>query len=136
MGSASGTDQLVIRTFDLFPGRTNGGIVRIELLRGILPLRRDGIGKDVLAGVTLAAVGIPQVMGYTKIALTPLVTGLYTLLLPAAAFALLGASRHLVVSADSATAAILAGAFSSLAAPGGPDYVRLTGLAALSVAGM
>jgi SulP family sulfate permease len=37
----------------------------------------------------------------------PVVTGLYTLLLPLAAFAALGSSRYLVVAADSATAAIL-----------------------------
>ena len=39
--------------------------------------------RDVLAGFTLAAMNIPQVLGYTKIAGTPVVTGLYTLLLPA-----------------------------------------------------
>ena len=47
-------------------------------------------------------------LGYAKIAGMPLVTGLYTMLLPMAAFAVLGSSRHLVVAADSATAAILA----------------------------
>jgi MFS superfamily sulfate permease-like transporter len=72
-------------------------------------------------------------MGYTKIAQTPVVTGLYTLLLPVIAFAVLGASRHLVVSADSATAAILA---ATLAAPGSPTYVGLTSLVALAVAVM
>src|SRR5262245_26490062 len=62
---------------------------------------------DVVAGITLAAVAIPECMGYTKIVGTPVVTGLYTILLPIAAFAWLGSSRHLVVGADSATAAIL-----------------------------
>ena len=47
-------------------------------------------------------------MGYAKIAGTPVITGLYTLILPVALFALFGSSRHLVVGADSATAAILA----------------------------
>ena len=62
-----------------------------------------------MAGLTLAAIGIPEVMGYTKIAGMPVVTGLYTLVVPIALFALFGSSRHLVVGADSATAAILAG---------------------------
>ena len=66
----------------------------------------------------------------------PLVTGLYTLLLPMAAFAVLGSSRHLVVAADSATAAILAAALTGLAAIGSPEYVRLAGLAALLTGGM
>ena len=46
-------------------------------------------------------------LGYAKIAGMPVVTGLYTLLLPLAVFAVLGSSRHLVVGGDSATAAIL-----------------------------
>ena len=54
-------------------------------------------------------------LGYAKIAGMPLVTGLYTMLLPMAVFAVLGSSRHLVVAADSATAAILAAALAGLA---------------------
>ena len=46
---------------------------------------------------------IRQVLGYTCIAGTPVVTGLYTVLLPFVTFALFGSSRHLVVAADSAT---------------------------------
>jgi len=90
----------------------------------------------MLAGLTLAALGIPAVLGYAKIAGMPLVTGLYTMLLPMAAFAVLGSSRHLVVAADSATAAILAAALTGLAAAGSERYVRLAGLAALLTAGM
>ena len=47
-------------------------------------------------------------MGYTSIAQTPVVTGLYTVIFPTLVFALLGSSRLLVVGADSATAAMLA----------------------------
>src|SRR5579859_7570756 len=106
------------------------------VLRGVLPVRRDRVAAEVLAGLTLAAVGIPEVLGYAKIAGMPLVTGLYTMLLPMALFAVLGSSRHLVVAADSATAAILAAALTGLAAAGSPAYVRLAGLAALMTAGM
>ena len=65
--------------------------------------------RDALAGVELAAMSIPQALGYTSIAGMPAVTGFYTLLLPLLAFATFGSSRYLVVAADSATAAILAG---------------------------
>jgi sulfate permease, SulP family len=106
------------------------------LLRGLLPFDRNRLVPDVVAGITLAALGIPEVMGYTKIAGTPLVTGLYTLLLPIVAFAVLGGSRHLVVAADSATAAILASMLVAVAVVGSPDYVALTSLVALAVAGM
>ena len=91
---------------------------------------------EVLAGLTLAAVGIPEVLGYAKIAGMPLVTGLYTMLLPMGVYAVLGSSRHLVVAADSATAVILAAALTSLATAGSEQYVRLAGLAALLTGAM
>jgi high affinity sulfate transporter 1 len=109
---------------------------RIPLLQGVFPVSRAQLPHDIVAGVTLAALGIPEVMGYTKIAGTPAVTGLYTILLPLVAFALFGASRHLVVAADSATAAILAGTLVTVAALGSNDYVGLTGTVALTVAAM
>lgn len=108
----------------------------LPVLRGVLPVERSRVWPEVLAGVTLAALGVPEVLGYARIAGMPLVTGLYTMLLPMAVFAVLGSSRHLVVAADSATAAILAGALSGLAAPGSDRYVRLAGLAALLTAGL
>jgi SulP family sulfate permease len=103
----------------------------LPVLDGLLPADRSHITADVLAGLTLAAVSIPVSLGYAKIAGMPVVTGLYTLLLPMAAFAVLGSSRHLVVGADSATAAILGAAIAGRAVPGSPQYVRLAGLAAL-----
>jgi sulfate permease, SulP family len=91
--------------------------------------------RDAFAGLQLAAVNIPQVLGYTRIAGTPVVTGLYTLLLPLVAFATFGSSRYLVVSADSATAAILAGGISGLAPRGSAHYVELASIVALLTAG-
>jgi len=109
----------------------NGDRHRLPVLQGVLPLGRSALFGDVLAGVTLAALGIPEVLGYAKIAGMPVVTGLYTIVLPMALFALLGSSRHLVVGADSATAAILAAGLAGSAAAGSAGYVALAGLAAL-----
>jgi len=106
------------------------------VLQAVLPVRQSQVPRDLLAGVTLAALAIPQALGYAKIAGMPVVTGLYTMLLPMAAFAVLGSSRHLVVAADSATAALLAAALTGLAAPGSPAYVHLAGLAALLTGGL
>jgi sulfate permease, SulP family len=106
------------------------------VLEGLLPIDRSRVPVEALAGLTLAAVGIPEVLGYAKIAGMPVVTGLYTMLLPLAVFAVLGSSRHLVVAADSATAAILAAALTGLAAVGSEQYVKLAGLAALLTGGM
>jgi high affinity sulfate transporter 1 len=109
---------------------------RIAILSGLRPLDRARIPAEMVAGVTLAALAIPEVMGYTKIAGTPVVTGLYTLLLPVLAYALLGSSRHLVVAADSATAAIMAASLAGLAAVASPQYVALAGMLAILAGGL
>jgi sulfate permease, SulP family len=66
----------------------------------------------------------------------PVVTGLYTILLPQVVFALLGGSRHLVVAADSANVAILADMLVAVAALGSPEYIGLTSTVALAVSDM
>jgi SulP family sulfate permease len=119
------------------PERPRRGSLRAwPVLQGLLPIERSRVPAEALAGLTLAALGIPGALGYAKIAGMPLVTGLYTMLLPMAVYAVLGSSRHLVVAADSATAAILAAALTGLAAVGSERYVKLAGLAALLTAGM
>ena len=115
-------------------GRWPGWLRELPVLRGVLPLERSRVWPDVLAGLTLAAIGVPEVLGYAKIAGMPLITGLYTMLLPMAVYAFLGSSRHLVVAADSGTAAILAAALTGMAAAGSERYVRLAGLVALLTA--
>ena len=105
-------------------------------MEGILPLDRRRFPAEALAGLTLAALAIPEVMGYATIAGMPVVTGLYTLVLPTLVFALLGSSRHLVVGADSATAAVMAAALAGLAATGSQQYIELAGLLALMTAAM
>src|SRR3954462_9553116 len=104
------------------------------VLGGVRPVSRRRLLPEALAGLTLAMLAVPEVLGYARIAGMPVVTGLYTMLLPMVAFALLGSSRHLVVGADSATAAILAAGLVGLAVPGDPRYVQLAGTVAVLVA--
>jgi sulfate permease, SulP family len=104
---------------------------RFTLFQGLRPFPWSQVPRNVLAGITLAAMNIPQSLGYTKIAGTPVITGLYTLLLPLIAFAVFGSSRYLVVAADSATAAILAGGLTGIAQAGSERYIALAGLVAL-----
>ena len=102
-----------------------------------MPFDKARIGPDIVAGITLAALGIPEVMGYTKIIGTPVITGLYTLFLPVLAFAIFGSSRHLVVAADSATAAMVAAGLVLLSFTAyTPRYVALTSLIGLVTAGI
>ena len=104
---------------------------RSPFLQGVLPIQRSRVPAEVIAGITLAALGIPEVMGYTEIAGMPVITGLYTILIPIAVFAVLGSSRHLVVGADSATAAIMAAGIAGLAPAASPHYVSIAGILAL-----
>lgn len=108
----------------------------LALLPGLGGINRATLLTDVVAGATLAAVAIPESMGYTKIAGMPVITGIYTLALPVVAFALLGSSRHLVVGADSASAAIMFAALVAMpgVSPGSPGWVGLAGVIALLAA--
>lgn len=115
--------------------------MRSSILKALTPpslrgYQRAYLWPDIIAGLTLAAVAIPEVMGYTSIARTPLATGLYTILLPLLLFALLGASRTLVVGGDSATAAVLAAGLIAMGSsvsdsPGSDRWVALCALTAL-----
>ncbi len=98
------------------------------------------LSTDIVAGLTLAAVAIPEVMGYTSISQTPLITGLYTVIFPTIAFALLGSSKLLVVGADSATAAILSAGLVGVGITGltpySPEWVAVCSLTALVCGGL
>ena len=106
----------------------------MNLFGSCRPLTRSELLGNFRAGIGLAAMSIPQVLGYTRIAGMPIVTGLYTLLLPPLAFAALGSSRYLVVAADSATAAILAGGIGGMAPIASTLYVELAAYVALMTA--
>jgi sulfate permease, SulP family len=107
----------------------------LKLFQGVRPFKRAAALHDAFAGFTLAAMNIPQALGYTKIAGMPVVTGLYSLLLPLLGFAAFGSSRYLVVSADSATAAIFGSGVSGMALAGSARYIALAGAVALLTAG-
>src|SRR6516225_696092 len=113
-----------------------GGAMQFKFFEGLIPFKPREALKDAIAGLTLASMNIPQVLGYTRIAGTPIVTGLYTVLLPLVAFAVFGSSRHLVVSADSATAAIFSGSLSLMAPLESDKYMALVGMLTLLTAGL
>jgi SulP family sulfate permease len=106
----------------------------LPILHGVLPIKGAQIPAELIAGITLTALAVPQVIGYAKICGMPVITGLYAILLPAALFALFGSSRHLVVSADSATATILAAGMVGLADIGSDQYVALAAVLAFMAA--
>lgn len=83
--------------------------------------RRSWLRYDVLAGVTVAAYLIPQVMAYAEVAGLPPVVGLWAIVGPLLVYAVLGSSRQLSVGPESTTALMTATAVGSIA---GDDPAR------------
>lgn len=82
-------------------------------------------GRESLAGVTLLAIAVPLNIGYAQIAGLPPTAGLYALILPGIAFAVLASTRQMVASPDAAAAALVASSLGGLAAAGSADYIQL-----------
>jgi high affinity sulfate transporter 1 len=92
---------------------------------------------DIIAGLTAAAVVVPQAMAYGAIAGLPLVVGLYTALVPLVVYAVMGTSRPLSVTTTSTIAILTAHAVREVA-PAGTDttLVVATGTLACLVGAM
>jgi len=89
--------------------------------------RRSWLRGDLLAGLTVAAYLVPQVMAYAGLAGLPPVTGLWAILAPLALYAVFGSSRQLSIGPESTTSLMTAAAVAPLAAG---DPGRYAGLAA------
>jgi SulP family sulfate permease len=106
-----------------------------RLLPGVAVLagyRRSWLRGDLLAGITVAAYLIPQVMAYAGVAGQPPVTGLWAIVAPLALYALLGSSRQLSVGPESTTALMTALVIAPLAGGNPARYAVLAaGLAVM-----
>lgn len=89
-------------------GKATGLARFVPILAWLPHYDRAWLRFDILAGLTLWGLVVPEAMAYAGIAGLPPQAGLYTLLAALLVYALLGTSRHLVVQATSATAALLA----------------------------
>ena len=89
--------------------------------------------RDVVAGLSVALVVIPQSLAYAEIAGLPAVMGLYAAALPALAAAPFASSRYLQTGPVAMTALLTFGALSTLATPGSPEYIGLALLLAVVV---
>jgi sulfate permease, SulP family len=99
--------------------------------------RWDWLRWDLLAGLTTAAVVIPQAVAYASLAGLPVEVGLYVAIVPMAAYALVGSSRPLSVSSTSTISILTAGALVEAGADGDPGRaVATASLLALLVGGL
>ncbi|CDP85788.1 MULTISPECIES: SulP family inorganic anion transporter [Mycolicibacterium] len=95
--------------------------------------QRSWLRGDVLAGVTVAAYLVPQVMAYATVAGLPPVAGLWAALAPMAVYAVLGSSRQLSVGPESTTALMTATALAPLAIGDPARYAAMSAVLALLV---
>ncbi|MEI5525637.1 sulfate permease [Streptomyces brasiliscabiei] len=117
-------------------GVGRGGPVWRELAPGLVALlryRRDWLRGDLIAGATVAAYLVPQVMAYAAVAGLPPVTGLWAILPALALYALFGSSRLLSIGPESTTALMTATVIAPLAAGDPARYATLAASLAVTV---
>src|SRR6516165_6228260 len=110
------------------------GLASVLPITGWLPhYKRDWLTPDLLAGLAIWAVMVPEGMAYAGIVGVPPIMGLYTLVPPLFAYALLGTSRLLVVGPDTATGLISALTVGAIATQGTADFNTLTSTLAVLI---
>ena len=88
-------------------------------------LTRELARTELLAGLTVALVMVPQAVAYASLAGMPLVTGLYTCLIPALLALLFGSANRLSVGPAALTSVLIAASLNGLAEAGTPEWVAL-----------
>lgn len=102
----------------------------VPTLQGYRP---SSLGPDLLAGLTLVAIAVPEQMATARLAGMPAVAGLYAFVAGSLVFALLGRSRQMSVGADSTIAPIIASGVAAVAVTGSVQYTHLVSFLALMV---
>jgi SulP family sulfate permease len=97
----------------------------LPFLRWSRNMTRSSLRADAIAGLTGAAIVLPQGVAFAAIAGMPPEYGLYTSMVPAIIAALFGSSWHLVSGPTTAASVIMFASLSGIANPGSPDYVAL-----------
>jgi high affinity sulfate transporter 1 len=105
----------------------------LPVLSWIPAYRRDWLLPDAMAGLAVWAVMVPEGMAYAGIVGVPPIMGLYTIVPPLTAYALLGTSRLLVVGPDTATGLISALTVGAIAVQGTADFNSLTSTLAIVI---
>lgn len=100
------------------------------LFQGLLPYQPSWLPRDVMAGLVLSALLVPQGMAYAELAGLPPVTGLYTSVLCLIGYAIFGASKILVLGPDSSLGPMIAATVLPLAMADG-DPTKAVALASM-----
>src|SRR5271170_1348546 len=103
------------------------------ILRGFAGWRPADLSPDIVAGLTLAAIAVPEQMATARLGGFPAAAGFLALIAGAIGFAIFGGSRTLSAGADSTIAPIFAGSLALIATAGSPHYAALAAMLALMV---
>src|SRR4249920_294282 len=95
--------------------------------------QRGWISRDVIAGIVLVTLLVPQGMAYAELAGLPAITGLYTTVVCLVAYAFVGPSPVLVLGPDSSLGPMIAVTILPLAAGSQEEAIALAGMLALLV---
>src|SRR5689334_21844417 len=106
---------------------------RWPVFRSLRGLRAADLPGDLIAGLTLAAIAIPEQMATARLGHFPPQIGFFAFILGSIGFAMFGANRFLSCGADSTITPIFAGGLLLMAASGSPDYAALAVALALMV---
>jgi len=98
---------------------------RFLTFRSWPPLSRELARGEVVAGLSVALVMVPQAVAYAGLAGMPLVTGLYTCLVPALLAVLFGSATRLSVGPAALTCVLIGASLNGLAEPGSAEWVSL-----------
>jgi len=113
--------------------RPAGANKRWPVLGSLASYRTSFLTRDLVAGLTLAAIAIPEQMATARLGGFSPQFGFFAFLAGSLAFAVFGNNRFLSCGADSTVAPIFAGTLALLAAPGSADYAALAAALALMV---
>ncbi len=94
-------------------------------LAALVRYDRRWLPKDVLAGLSVAAIALPVGLAYAAIAGVPAIVGIYSAIFPLLAYALFGSSRQLIVGPDAATCLLVAASLAPLAGDDPERYLAL-----------
>ena len=102
-------------------------------LRRCTATSRAWASADLVAGLTLLVIAVPEQLATSRLAGMPPITGFYAFVAGSVLFALLGSNPQMSVGADSTIAPLFAAGVSALALTGSPHYVELVGILAVMV---
>jgi SulP family sulfate permease len=106
---------------------------KLSLLPTLQGYQASWLSDDLIAGLTLAAIAVPEQMATARLVSMPALTGLYAFIAGSLLIAAFGASRQMSVGADSTIAPVVAAGVVTVAAVGTPQYQHLVACLAIAV---